>query len=146
LPAPHAGEADGPESIWGAIRSLKAERIGHGIRAIDDPALVAFLREQQIPLEICPTSNVCTGIVPSIAAHPIRKLFNAGVYVTVNSDDPPMFNTTLTQEYLALHKHLGFSADEIEQLVLNGVRATLLEPATKQKLEQEFRAEFQRLR
>jgi adenosine deaminase len=143
---PHAGEAAGPESVWGALRSLGAERIGHGIRAIEDPALVEHLRERQIPLEVCPTSNVCTGIVADIAAHPIRQLFDAGVYITVNSDDPPMFNTTLTDEYLALARDLGFDADAIERLVFNAVRAALLDDAAKSELEQRMRAEFAGLR
>lgn len=143
---PHAGEAAGPESVWGALRSLKAERIGHGIRAIEDPALVAYLSEHQIPLEVCPTSNICTGIVGSIAAHPIRQLYDAGVYITVNSDDPPMFNTTLTDEYLALARELAFDAEAIERLVLNAVRATLLDATAKTELEREIRAEFTRLR
>lgn len=142
---PHAGEADGPKSVWGAIRELKAERIGHGIQAIHDPELVAYLREHQIPLEVCPTSNVCTAVVPNREAHPIRRLYDAGVYVTVNSDDPPMFNTTLTDEYLLLAQAFGFTADEIEQLVLNGVRASLLDADAKHALETTFRAEFQRL-
>jgi len=143
---PHAGEADGPASIWGALRSLHAERIGHGIRAIEDAALIDYLREHQIPLEVCPTSNVCTGIVSHIGAHPIRQLYDAGVYVTVNSDDPPMFNTTLTDEYLALVRDLNFSATEIERLVLNAVRATLLDETTKQNMERAFQAEFAQLR
>lgn len=143
---PHAGEAAGPESVWGALRSLKAERIGHGVRAIEDPALVAHLRDRQIPLEVCPTSNVCTKVVPSIAAHPIRQLWDAGVYITVNSDDPPMFGTTLTDEYLVLARDLGFSIDEIERLALNGVRATLLSDDEKRRMEREFVAEFGRLR
>lgn len=143
---PHAGEAAGPDSVWGAIRSLKAERIGHGIRAIDDPALVAYLREQRIPLEVCPTSNVCTGVVADISRHPIRRLYDAGVIITVNSDDPPMFNTTLTDEYLALARHLGFNAAEIEQLVFNAVRATLLPLEARMRLEQAFRTEFTRLK
>lgn len=143
---PHAGEAAGPESVWGALRDLKAERIGHGIRAIEDPALVAYLRDTQIPLEVCPTSNVCTGIVPDIAAHPIRQLYDAGVYITVNSDDPPMFNTTLTDEYLALARDLQFDAEAIERLVFNAVHATLLDSSAKAALEQRMRAEFARLR
>lgn len=143
---PHAGEAAGPESVWGAIRALKAERIGHGIRAIDDPALVAYLRDHHIPLEVCPTSNVCTGVVPRIEDHPIRKLWDAGVNITVNSDDPPMFNTTLTDEYLVLAGKLSFTAAEIEKLVLNAVRAALLDDASKQRMEQDFRAAFARLR
>lgn len=143
---PHAGEASGPESVWGALRSLQAERIGHGIRAIEDPALVEHLRERQIPLEVCPTSNVCTGVVASITEHPIRRLFDAGVYITVNSDDPPMFNTTLTDEYLVLAREFGFTADEIERLVLNGVRATLLDADRRAELERAFRVELTTLR
>jgi aminodeoxyfutalosine deaminase len=143
---PHAGEASGPESVWGALRSLKAERIGHGIRSIDDPDLVAYLREHQIPLEVCPISNVCTGVVDRLESHPIRRLYDAGVFITVNSDDPPMFNTTLTNEYLALAQTLNFTVDEIEQLILNGVRATLLDDDSRREMEHSFRQEFARLR
>jgi adenosine deaminase len=143
---PHAGEVDGPTSIWGALRDLKAERIGHGIRAIEDPELVEYLRVYQIPLEVCPTSNICTGVVADLGSHPIRQLYAAGVYITVNSDDPPMFNTTLTDEYLMLAHTFGFDADAIEQLVLNGVRATLLDHAEKQALEAAFRVELHQLR
>jgi adenosine deaminase len=143
---PHAGETEGPASVWGALRELKAKRIGHGIRSIEDPALIEYLRAQQIPLEVCPTSNVCIGVIADQAAHPIRQLYDAGVYVTVNSDDPPMFNTTLTDEYLMLVNTLGFDLDAIERLVLNGVRATLLAAAAKQAMEADFRSEFQQLR
>lgn len=96
---PHAGESTGPETIWSALRDLGAERIGHGIRAIDDPALVAHLAERRIPLEVSPTSNLATRVVERIEEHPIRALRDAGVMVTVNSDDPPMFGTTLCNEY-----------------------------------------------
>lgn len=143
---PHAGEAAGPESVWGALRDLKAERIGHGIRSIDDPQLIAYLRDHRIPLEVCPISNVRTGVVRDIAAHPIRLLDEAGVYVTINSDDPPMFNTTLTDEYLTLVRTFGYDSEGIERLVLNGVRATLVDDATKQQMAESFRAEFVRLR
>jgi aminodeoxyfutalosine deaminase len=143
---PHAGETAGPESIWGAIRALKAERLGHGVHSIDDPALVEYLREHQIPLEICPTSNLCLGLYPSYETHPIRRLWEQGVYVTVNSDDPPMFNTDLVREYQALAGHLGFAAAELEQLSLNALRAGFLPAGQKAALETEFRAEFVRLR
>jgi adenosine deaminase len=143
---PHAGESSDAASVWGALRSLGAERIGHGIRSITDPHLVAYLRDHQIPLEVCPTSNVCTGVVSSLAAHPIRALYDAGVYITINSDDPPMFNTTLTDEYLLLAREFGFDADAIMQVALNGVRATLLDADAKQRLEQQFLADFARLR
>jgi aminodeoxyfutalosine deaminase len=142
---PHAGETDGPASVWSAIRELKAERIGHGVRAIEDPALIEYLREHQIPLEVCPTSNLCIGVVVDPATHPIRQLYDAGVYVTLNSDDPPIFNTSLTDEYLMLVNTLGFDIDAIERLVLNGVRATLLDAGAKHALEANFRSEFQQL-
>ena len=90
---PHAGETVGPESVWAAIRG-GARRIGHGIRAVDDPELMVYLREKDIPLEICITSNVCTGAVASLETHPVRRLFDAGVPITLNTDDPGMFGTT----------------------------------------------------
>jgi adenosine deaminase len=143
---PHAGETVGPSSIWGALRAADATRIGHGVRCLEDPALVAELRAQQIPLEVCPTSNVRLGVAPSLADHPLPRLLNAELYVTVNSDDPPMFNTTLTGEYLALTQTFGFGADVVERLVLNAVRATLLSPAERAGLESEFTAAFADLR
>lgn len=119
----HAGEAAGPESVWGAIRALGVDRIGHGTRAIEDPALVALLAERRIPLEMCPISNVRTGVVPSLAAHPIRALMEAGVPVTVNTDDPKMFNTSLDAEYEALATELGFTWAELKNLNANAVAA-----------------------
>jgi adenosine deaminase len=143
---PHAGELEGPQSVWGAIRELKAERLGHGVRSIEDPTLVAYLRRHQIPLEVCPTSNLCLGLYPSYAAHPIRQLWDQGVYITVNSDDPPMFNTDLVGEYQALSDHLGFDADDMERLSLNALSASFLPDARKATLEREFLSEFSRLR
>lgn len=143
---PHAGEMAGPESVWGAIRALKAERIGHGDRSIEDPVLVDYLRQHQIPLEICPTSNLCLGIYASLEEHPIRRLWDQGVYVTVNSDDPPMFNTDLVSEYQALVDHLGFEAADLEQLSLNALEASFLPDTNKAELKQTFRSEFAELR
>lgn len=142
---PHAGETVGPESIWGALQSLKAQRIGHGVRCLEDPALVAELRERQIPLEVCPTSNVCLGVAPSIAEHPLPRLLDAGLYVTINSDDPPMFNTTLTDEYLKIVAALSFTAESLQQLVLNAVRASLLSESVRSEMETRFRREFTEL-
>ncbi|MDX2139120.1 MAG: adenosine deaminase [Chloroflexota bacterium] len=122
----HAGETAGPESIWGALRAGYSQRIGHGVRCLEDEALVAHLREKQIPLEVCPTSNVCLGVVPSLADHPIQKLLDAGLYVTVNSDDPPMFNTTLTQEFETCTKTFGWDVQLLERLTMNAARAALL--------------------
>lgn len=142
---PHAGEVAGPQSVWGAIRALGAERIGHGVRSAEDPALVAYLKQTQLPLEICPTSNLCVGGYPSYQEHPIRWLWDEGVYVTVNSDDPPMFNTDLVSEYQALVEHLGFGAAELEQLSLNALRASFLPAYRKANLEEAFLSQFAQL-
>jgi adenosine deaminase len=143
---PHAGETEGPESIWGAIKTLHANRIGHGVRCLEDPQLVAYLRDAQLPLDVSPTSNVCLGVAPSLAEHPLPRLLEEGLYVTINSDDPPMFNTTLTHEYLQIANTFGFGVDAIGQLVLNGVRATLLSQAERAQMEQQFKAAFAQLR
>ncbi len=96
---PHAGETTGPETVWDALRLLGAERIGHGTSAATDPTLLTHLAERRIPLEVCPTSNIATRAVASLDEHPLRVFADAGVVVTVNSDDPPMFGTTLNEEY-----------------------------------------------
>lgn len=141
----HAGETVGPASIWGAL-AQGTVRIGHGVRCLEDPALVDELRARQIPLEVCPTSNVCLGVFPSLAEHPIPRLVEAGLYVTLNSDDPPMFNTTLTDEWQRCAAQFGWQPDMIEQLTLNAVRAARLPAATRAQMEAEFRAAFGRLR
>ncbi|WP_367650615.1 adenosine deaminase [Nocardioides sp. zg-1308] len=96
---PHAGETTGPETIWESVRLLGAERIGHGCSAAQDPELLAHLAGSGIVLEVCPTSNVATGAVDRIEDHPLRSFVDAGVTVTINSDDPPMFATTLNHDY-----------------------------------------------
>ncbi|HEY9898991.1 MAG TPA: adenosine deaminase [Pantanalinema sp.] len=142
----HAGEADGPKSVWSALNVLKAQRIGHGVRSIEDPALIAHLRDHQIPLEVCPTSNTCIGIYPDYAAHPLRKLVEAGCMVTLNSDDPPMFETDLVREYDVAITEFGLSRDQIEQIVLNGIRASFLSDAEKKVYLASFEAELATLR
>ncbi len=122
----HAGEGAGPESIWSAINDLGVERIGHGVRAIEDPRLVGYLVEEGIPLEICPTSNIFTGIYPDLAHHPIRELYEAGVPVTLNSDDPSFFGANLVDEYIKLHS-IGWSEDDLLELVENGFAAAFLD-------------------
>jgi len=117
----HAGETMGPESVWGALR-LGAERIGHGIRAVDDPALMRHLRDEEIPLEICISSNVATGAVPSLAAHPVKRLYDAGVPIILNTDDPGLFGTTLEKEYDLAAREFGFSESELAQVAENGFR------------------------
>ena len=143
---PHAGEVAGPESVWGAIRALGAERIGHGVRSVEDPALIDYLREHQIPLEVSPTSNICLGVYASLDEHPIRWLWDHGLYVTVNSDDPPMFNTDLIGEYEALTEHLGFDAADLEQLNLNALEASFLPDGDKAELRQALQSAFAALR
>jgi adenosine deaminase len=142
---PHAGETDGPRSIWGALQTLGAVRIGHGVRCLEDPRLVTELRDRRIPLEVCPTSNVCLGVAPDIGRHPLPRLLAEGLYVTINSDDPPMFNTTLTDEYLAAARAFGLDAAAVRGLVLGAVRATLLPADERDRLEREFAEEFTRL-
>ena len=142
LPAvPHAGETVGPMSIWGALRSLKAQRIGHGVRCMEDPELVEELRRRQIPLEVCPTSNVCVGDVASMAEHPLPMLLEQGLMVTLNSDDPPMFNTTLTDEYLAVAHTFGLVETDFERLVLNAAEASLLSAADRVQLAEEIQTQ-----
>lgn len=134
----HAGEALGPESVWDAVRILGVERIGHGVRAIEDPALVAYLAERTIPLEVCPTSNVCTGVYPSLEAHPVRQLCDAGVQVSINTDDPTFFGVSLAQE-LANLRRLDFSWTEIECLAANAFQMAF-DPVAANLAAQEARS------
>jgi len=143
---PHAGEMAGPCSIWAALQVLHADRIGHGVRCIEDADLVSYLREHRIPLEVCPTSNLRLGVFADYDAHPLRRLWDAGLVITVGSDDPPMFNTELNQEYQVLVDHFGFDADALQEVSLNGLRASFLPQAAQGCLESAFRAEFARLR
>lgn len=117
----HAGETLGPESIWGAL-AIGAERIGHGIRAIDDPVLVRHLRDKQIPLEVCITSNVMTGSVASLAEHPVRRLYDAGVPVTLNTDDPGIFRTSLDAEFEIARRQFGFSPEALDDIARNALK------------------------
>jgi adenosine deaminase len=123
---PHAGEATGPEAVWDAVRHLGAERVGHGIAAARDPELMAHLREHDIALEVCPTSNVRTRSVPSLADHPLPVLVAAGVPVTVNSDDPPMFATTLNREYQVAADLLDLDRRGVAELARQAVRQSFL--------------------
>ena len=140
----HAGETAGPASVWGALRSLRAERIGHGIRALDDPELLAELRRTQTPLDVSPISNYRLKIVPANQPHPIRQLLSAGLRVTLNSDDPPMFGTNLTNEYLTLGRQ-GFTWPELWQLNLNALESSFLPEAEKAALRQQWQQFLRRL-
>jgi len=134
----HAGEFTGPTSIWIAIHQLGAQRIGHGIRAAEDPELLAYLREHHVTLEICPTSNIRLGLAPSVAEHPVRALLAAKVPVTVNSDDPILLNTDLTAELTAVQTALALSTDTVVSLVRQAARAAFLPAADRQTLEREI--------
>jgi adenosine deaminase/aminodeoxyfutalosine deaminase len=117
----HAGESMGPESIWAALR-LGAERIGHGIAAVGDPALLCHLRERDIPLEISITSNLVTGVVARLEDHPVRRLFDAGVPIVLNTDDPAMFRCSLVEEFRLAQRAFGFSEAELRGIASNGFR------------------------
>jgi adenosine deaminase len=121
---PHAGEWNGPQSVWETLDTLLPERIGHGVRSIEDPELVERLVELQIPLEVCPTSNVRTGVVPDYAHHPFVRLREAGVVVTLNSDDPPMFGSWLADEYRVAREEFGLDDAALADVARTGVRSS----------------------
>ncbi|QXJ26206.1 adenosine deaminase [Actinomadura graeca] len=137
---PHGGEMTGPETIWEVVEGLGAERIGHGISCLDDPRLVAHLRETQIPLEVCPTSNVCTGQVAGLSAHPLPRMLEEGLFVTLNSDDPPMFDTTLTGEYRVAAEVFGLDRAALAALARNAVTASSLDGPDRRAIIEEIDA------
>lgn len=146
---PHAGELMGPRMVRSAIETLGADRIAHGVRAIEDELLVRTLAARQIALDVCPTSNVQLGVYPSMDQHPLRRLHDSGVPVTVNSDDPALFNTTLADEYALLATAFGFNESdviEVDRIVLNAVRHSFLPDTQKQRLLDEFAHELDRLK
>lgn len=136
----HAGEAAGPASIWGALRELQAERIGHAARAPEDPALLAFLQAQRIPLECCPLSNVRTGVVTAYAQHPIGQYIRDGYAVSINTDDPRMFHNTLVDEYIALHEQHAIAPATVCRLIEDAVAASWLTAPEKATLTDRLRA------
>lgn len=131
----HAGEASGADSVWKAILELGAERIGHGVRAIEDPRLVEFMKENQIPLEICITSNLKTKVFASLAEHPFAHFYKEGLMVTVNSDDPPMFGADLTNELILLHNKLDYSLSDLCIFTQKAADASFLDKADKEKIK-----------
>lgn len=134
----HAGEAAGAESVRTAIELLRADRIGHGVRASEDLEVIDLVREREITLEMCPTSNIQTAAVKAITRHPLRAFYQIGLHVTVNTDDPSVSNTTLTDEYMVAVRDIGVTVPEINQMILTGVRAAFLPPSEKERLEAWF--------
>jgi adenosine deaminase len=127
----HAGEAEGPESIWQALNELKAERIGHGVRSVEDPLLVDYIIKNQIPLEVCITSNLKTRVFASLNDHPFDFLFRNGAKVTVNSDDPSMFGSNITDELFLLYQQLNYSTKELKQLTKNAIDVSFMQQEEK---------------
>lgn len=137
----HAGEGAGPESVWGALRALRPDRVGHAVRAAEDPALLDHLARSGIPLEMCPLSNVRSGIVRSLAEHPIRRFLDEGATVTVNTDDPAMFGTSLATEFAELERVHGLDPAEVRGLLLRAIDASWLPGDRKERLAAEFVAD-----
>ncbi|MEW2248800.1 adenosine deaminase [Streptomyces sp. NPDC006975] len=135
---PHAGETTGPETVWDALTYLGAERIGHGTSSAQDPKLLAHLAEHRIPLEVCPTSNIATRAVATLDEHPVKEFTRAGVVVTINSDDPPMFGTDLNNEYAVAARLLDLDERGLAELAKNAVDASFLDEAGKARIREEI--------
>ncbi|WP_454342950.1 adenosine deaminase [Streptomyces canus] len=135
---PHAGETTGPETVWDALTHLHAERIGHGTSSAQDPALLAHLAEHRIPLEVCPTSNIATRAVRTLDEHPIKEFVKAGVVVTINSDDPPMFGTDLNSEYAVAARLLNLDEEGLAALAKNAVDTSFLDEPGKARIKGEI--------
>ena len=138
----HQGETAGTDYVWECIDSLYPERIGHGVAATKDPRLLHEIAERGISIEACPMSNLRTGAVPSIKEHPIRRFIEAGISVSVNTDDPPMFGTDMNTEYLTLHRELGFAVDELYKIGLDSVETSFIDESEKKRLRQVFAKEY----
>ena len=133
----HAGESSGPESIWAAL-NIGAERLGHVLSAMHDPELIEVLAQRQVPVEICISSNLRTGCLPKLEQHPVRQLFDAGLLVTLNTDDPAMFHTSLTREYALAQDVFGFTDEHVRELARNSLEASFLPPEQKVALLRKF--------
>lgn len=131
---PHAGEMAGAPSVRTAVEQLGARRIGHGVRCLEDPELVELLREREIALEVCPSSNVALGVAPSLEQHPLPRLLEAGLQVSLASDDPPLFGTTLCDEYRRCASQFGWDAKTVIELAAAAVRHACMDEAAKQAL------------
>lgn len=135
----HAGEWAGPEQIYSALDTLQISRIGHGVRASEDEKLMTRLRDQRIHLEVCPNSNLALKVYPSVAQHPLPKLLAAGISCSLNSDDPPFFNTSVAAEYELAHTAFDFSAKDLLQITENAIDASFADAVLKQQLRQKVR-------
>lgn len=133
----HAGEAAGPASVWGAIRQLGVERIGHGVRSVEDPVLIDYLVEHRVPLEVCPTSNIRTGVATGWDEHPIHQLIAAGVNVTISSDDPALFDCSVASEFRTLS---GYGTKSMEDLTMAAIQAAWATEEERQVLVETVRA------
>jgi len=130
----HAGEFGGPDSVRAVLDELGVERVGHGVRAIEDPDLVRRLAEEQVALEVCPGSNVALGVYPDWSAHPMPRLRAAGCNVTISTDDPPFFHTDMTHEYAQAHRFWGWSEADLRAVTRAGLEAAFCDDATKARL------------
>jgi adenosine deaminase len=141
----HAGEAAGPANIRSAVDVLKVERIGHATCVLQDQGLLERLRDKGVAVEACPISNLRTGVIRQLADHPIKRLMEAGVCVSVNTDDPTMFATSLDEELMALHETFGFGYSEARLLTLNAIESAFCDEPTKARLRREVELSYQRL-
>jgi adenosine deaminase len=135
----HAGESSGPEGVWDAVDLLGADRIDHGVRAIEDPALVQVLADRQIPLGVCPTSNLVLGVYPSIEAHPIERLRQAGVRVSVNTDDPALLGASLVGEYALCRQAFGWSDEVTREVARTSIEASFAGESLRMGLLEDLR-------
>ena len=141
----HQGEAAGVDYVWECIENLNPERIGHGVAAASDPRLLSEIARRGISIETCPISNLRTGAVKSLKEHPIRAFIDAGIKVSVNTDDPPMFGTDMNTEYLALYNEMGFKVDELLDIGLDSIETSFLSEDEKTRLAKQFRYEYDKL-
>ncbi len=137
----HQGEAAGVDYVWECVENLRPERIGHGVAAAQDVSLLAEMAKRGMSIEACPMSNLLTGAIPSLKEHPIRHFIEAGVKVSVNTDDPPMFGTDMNTEYLVLHRELGFSVEELHEIGLDSIETSFIDEHEKKRLRQLFMKE-----
>lgn len=138
----HAGEQAGPESVRETLEVCRPERLGHGVRSVEDPELVAEIARRRLPLEVCPSSNVCLGVVPDLASHPFDRLRRAGVRLTVGSDDPPFFGTSLSEEYARLATAFDYDPGALAGLSLESLAVSFLPEGERRRLEELFRSRF----